>query len=144
MLYLTENDLLVVIQDYTLQDILETTGSTLASPILQSAEKVAIDTVKAYVSNIYDTDNEFSLTGSTRNGLLVNCVVNLVQYYLYQRVSSDIRPEHIDLSYERTMENLRDIQNRKVVPKVTRLSDSDSNYVPRIVSTSNTRVSYNY
>jgi len=145
MIYLTADDLEVIITDYTLKDILEYTDDITGSTILQNAERTSIDIVFSYITNIYDKEVELAKSGTTRDFMIVNSVSTIAQYLLYQRVSTDIIPSHIDLSYERIIENLVNIQNRKIIPVIAKKESDDETYVPRIVSSSNTpRTSYDY
>lgn len=145
MIYLTEDDLEVIITDYTLSDLLETTGNTIDSPILQNAERTAVDIVFSYITNVYDKDIELAKTGTTRDYMIVNSISTVTQNLLYQRVSTDIIPQHIDMSFERIIENLVNIQNRKLNPILTKKETDDTTYVPRVVSSSNTpRTNYSY
>jgi hypothetical protein len=148
MIYLEKDDLYVIIKDYTLLDLLELTETQLlntGSTILDKAEMTAVDIVFSYIGNIYDYDTEIVKTGVTRNYMIVNAVSTILQHLLYQRVSSNVIPNHIDTSYTRTIENLVNIQNRKIVPqRLEHKLSGDTSYVPRLISDSNSKTTYDY
>jgi len=145
MIYLTEDDIEVIVVDYTLLDLLELTTLESGSTILNNAERTAIDITFSYISNIYDKDVELAKTGTTRDYMIVNSVASIIQYLLYQRVSKNIVPDHIDMQYQRVIDNLVNVSNRKVNPVIARKETDDTTYVPRIVSSSDTpRTNYNY
>jgi hypothetical protein len=147
MIYLEQDDLYTIIKDYTLLDLLEMTETELTSgsTILNKAELTGIDIVFSYIGNIYDASLELVKTGDTRNYMIVNAVVNIVRHLLYQRVSGNIIPDHIDQSYQRTIENLTNIQSRKIVPpRLEQMSSGDTSYVARIYGISNTKTTFDY
>ncbi len=148
MIYLEQDDLYTIIKDYTLLDLLEVTEAQLTntgSTILDKAELTGIDIVFSYIGGIYDQSLELAKTGNTRNYMIVNSVATILQHLLYQRVSSNIIPDHIDQSYQRTIDNLVNIQNRKIVPPTLdhKLS-GDTSYVARVYGVSNTKTTYDY
>ena len=145
MRYLLLSDLDTSIKDYDLEDILEsTTLVQTGNTTLDTAENIAIDTCFAYIGSVYDKDVELAKTGDTRDFFVIDSVISILKHTLYQRVSSSSIPEHIQDGFQQTIENLQNIQGRKVQPKITKRDVSDTKYVARIYTDSNVKSGYSY
>jgi hypothetical protein len=131
-----------------LADLLEIEESGLTSgytnSILEYGEQVGLDTTFGYLNAIYTLSAQTSLTGSTRDYLVLNSVISIMLKTIYQRLAPNSVPQHITDSYTQAIETLRDLQNRKYTPKIQERDKDDTEKVRRIYTTSNTKITYPY
>jgi hypothetical protein len=148
MTYVTIEDLLCQITSYDLADLLEIEESGLTSgytdSILEYGEQVGLDTTFGYLNAIFTLSAQTSLTGSTRDYLVLNSVISIMLKTVYQRLAPNSVPQHITDSYTQAIETLRDLQNRKYTPKIQERDKDDAEKVRRIYTLSNPKITYPY
>jgi Protein of unknown function (DUF1320). len=87
--------------------------------------RVAIETVRTYVSSRYDVDQEFKKTGKARNFMLVNICAKIAMYEIADVLEQ--MPVTIQNPYDNTMELLKDIQAGKAtLPGVSEPTDPET------------------
>jgi phage gp36-like protein len=116
-MFLTTDDYLPQIKQNNLESMIQ------ANPtILTSAQAMALDTLKSYLFDRYDTAKIFSAVGSERNMHLVQCGVNLVLHLIYQRLPNHRIAPHVETAYNETinfLERVADGKNGLDLPKRT-------------------------
>ena len=122
MNFITPEDLSVTIRDRKLQMILDQDNS-----ILDDAEKLAIATVQSSLAPKYDLDIIFNTTGDDRSLVLVRYIINLMTYYIYERIPDKLVPERVIKNYNDTTKSLLAIEDGKknmILPHKTKTDGS--------------------
>jgi len=115
MEFILIEDLTSKIKSSVLSDTLQITNIIKANdPILIIVEKDAIELLKSYLSNKYDTNSILGQTGVDRNRLIVNILCDIIIYELLVRLATDVIPEVRETKYERTLNIMKDIRDGKL------------------------------
>ena len=88
---------------------------------VDSLERMAIEEVSSYLTNLYDTEFTFNRTGTQRNYLIVRTVLDFMIYFLYERVNSNEMPESIKDRYKENKEYLTKVSEGKIVLNLPKL-----------------------
>lgn len=121
-MYLTTNDYKLRITDRRLSMILDDNMN-----LLQDAEETAIATIKDALHPYYDVDTIFSLTGNDRHSQVMRWVLNLVMYYIYERIPDKLVPQRVKDNYNDTTYLLFDIADGKKSVMLPTKTDEDTN-----------------
>ena len=90
MAFITDDDYLVNIRSNNLQMIIEEN-----TQVLRDAESRAIAVVKDALHSRYDVDAIFAETGSDRAQQVLWWCINLVTYYIYNRIPDSQVPQRV-------------------------------------------------
>lgn len=82
MIYLTEDDFGVQIQEYELADIIRDD-----TQILDKSELMAVEEMQSYLRSRFDVASIFSQTGDDRNALLIMYAIDLALYHLFSAIT---------------------------------------------------------
>ena len=83
------------------------------SVVLDSVEKIAIQTVRDALCAKYDVDFVFAQRGANRPAQVLRWVIVISVYQLYERIPDQQVPERITAAYDNVLETLRDIEDGK-------------------------------
>lgn len=97
-------DLEVSIRTYRMDQITDESDSIITTAIA-TAESKALD----YLSPHYDTAHEFAQIGTARNASLVQWIVYISLYLLYERVPDTAVPKRIVKNYDDTISFLEKV-----------------------------------
>jgi len=100
------------------------------------AENVAIATVRDALYPYYDTQQIFINDAGIseedlRHQQVVRWVMNLIMYYLYERIPDKLVPDRIIKNYDDTMSLLMDISDGKKSVDLPRLTDSEGSTITK-------------
>lgn len=87
--------------------------------LLDSAEKTAKGIITDLLSGNYDLDVEFDKEPDSRHDNLLNWMLNLSTYLLYDRIPDDEIPERVVKDYDDTMDTLIQIARGKTPTTLT-------------------------
>jgi len=120
MVFITNDDLSPVIKTNIVADILqiEEFNSGTTSVLLNDTEVKTISIITSYIGHYYDCDLIFAQSGTTRNYMMVEIVIDLMLYDLESRTSTNIVPELRVDRYSRAIDTLQKISQRKLVPEL--------------------------
>lgn len=82
--------------------------------ILTEASKTAEDTLKSTAGVLYNIDDEFTKTGTNRNGFILSMALSIALYNLYQITDDYEVPQKVIKNYDDTMHDLTKIANGKM------------------------------
>ena len=82
--------------------------------LLDMAEKTATGIITDLLSGMYDLTAEFAKTEGERHDNLMNWMLNLSTYLLYDRIPDDEVPERVVKDHDDTMESLHLIARGKL------------------------------
>ena len=118
--FITEEDYKVVIGDYALRVISQTSPENRAN-----AEAEAREEISGYLRSRYDCNAVFSATGERRNRLIVMYTCDIALYHMSasmpQKMGSEIREER----YRRAIDWLEGVQAGKIVPDLPEPEEED-------------------
>lgn len=108
MAYIIPADYKTRIRDKQLQMVIND-----ESTILTTAESTAMATVKDALASRFDVDYIFGLTDDDRDLQVVNWIISLVMYQIYERVPDAAVPKRIVKNYDDTLMILKDVADGK-------------------------------
>lgn len=120
MAFITDNDYLVNIRNNNLQMIIESNNQ-----VLRDAESRAIAVVKDSLHSRYDTEEIFSQTDDDRAQQVLWWCINLVTYYIYNRIPDSQVPQRVVKNYNDTLSYLMEVADGKKAVDLPRLQDDD-------------------
>jgi len=109
MIFLTKPDFDSKLSGNILAQITESDDT-----LLDKAEKTATGIITDLLSGMYDLDVELAKEGEDRHNNLLNWMLNLSTYLLYDRIPDDEVPERVVKDYDDTMESLHLIARGKL------------------------------
>lgn len=107
-MYLTPADLRAKINSVILAQIIGTDTEALTD-----AEATAAAILTDKLDPHYDIQAEFDQTGATRHRRVLNWMLSIVAYLLYERIPDDQVPERIIKDYDDTRRELAEIADGK-------------------------------
>ena len=125
MIFITDQDLKGKVSDNSLQMIIDQDTS-----ILDNAESTAIATVTDFLHARYDVDGMLAKTGSSRDHNLIRWILDLMIYYLYERIPDKLVPERVIKNYDDSLALLLEIADEKKSVKLDRLSPDEDGKGP--------------
>ena len=108
-MFINPEEITTHLYDYQVEQI--TDGSVA---IVDEAIATAVEEVKAYLANRYDTDAIFAKEGSERNPLVLRCCKTVAAYHLLLLCNVDAIYEKYEKAYTKTIEFLNRIANGHV------------------------------
>ena len=145
MAYLQKSDYTLRIAITHLDEILEQTaeGSGLTSDqVLANAELLAEAEIRSYLISKYKINEEFGLTGTARNMLIVCWYIDIVLYTLHFGINPRDIPEHREKNYKNTIEALKAARDANIVPG---LDNKDPFYTRHLIgSNTNKFISHEF
>lgn len=121
MNFLTVADFILKVPEYIRNQITDTDDS-----ILDDAELHATAIVQDAFFDKYDLNTEFALTGTDRHKNLLRWMLNLVLYFIYERIPDEQVPERIVKNYDDTMMEIKHIEQGKRNTSLTKLIREDN------------------
>jgi hypothetical protein len=88
------------------------------------AEDTAIEEVKQYLYERYDTEVIFALTGGARNLHILRLVIYCALYILHDRLPNRVTPESVIRNYENAREDMAAISNGNISLNAPRRSST--------------------
>lgn len=141
MRYITLEDIKSKVKSNVINDVVENNLT-----YLDTAEKVALDQVEAYIGHRYDVNAEYNITGEQRNYYLMKIVMDIIIYDLFSRLSPGQIPQLQVVRYDNSIKYLEDVSSGKVSANLPlRINEIDgSSHVGGIYGSSDPRVTSNY
>lgn len=121
MIFLTINDFEVKLAAYIRNQI--TDNNDL---LFDDAEAQATAVIQDAFFDKYDLDYEFSLTGADRHKNLKRWMLNLVLYFVYERIHDNQVPERIVKNYDDTVNEIKLIEQGKRNTSLRKLIRDDN------------------
>lgn len=122
MAYLAKDDYTLHISVAHLDEILgeaaETSGLT-EDQILENALLTAQSEVSAYLSAKYAITTEFSVTGTSRNRMVMKWVIDLVIFHLHFTINPQDVPDSVEKRYSMTIKELVASRDADINPGLT-------------------------
>ncbi len=81
--------------------------------IWRNAEQSAREFINAHLSNRYDMDKAYQMTGEERNPLLIKMIIDITLWYLIHRLPESMGYERREPPYLEARRLLEQIQNGK-------------------------------
>ncbi|OQY03198.1 MAG: hypothetical protein B6I20_05620 [Bacteroidetes bacterium 4572_117] len=94
--------------------------------ILDDAEADAMAIVQDAFSQTYDLDAEFAETDGDRHKNLIRWMLNLMVYFIYERVPDNQVPERVVKNYDDTIAEIKGIESGKKNTTLAKIVDVDS------------------
>jgi hypothetical protein len=94
--------------------------------ILDLAEAEATAIIQDAFSQFYDLNSEFAKADTDRNMNLVRLMLNLVVYFIYERVPDSQVPPRVVKNYDDTIREIRDIEAGKRSISLARINDIET------------------
>lgn len=117
--FLTLEDYQGVCDDYEYRVI---SGNSEAR---ETAEAAALEQVASYIRHRYDVAAAFAASGTDRNYMLVQCVVNISLWLMVHRLPQNMGHERRECLYNDAVKWLRDIQAGKASPDLPTYKSED-------------------
>jgi phage gp36-like protein len=118
MIFLKVNDFKSTIKDNILQSLLGVDNISSDNTILNNAERTAIEFIKGYINDRYNTEYLLSRVDDDRDPILIEMLMAIVIYNLLRRVgASDTIPEIRMMEYNNTIQMLKDVKVGKFNPQ---------------------------
>ena len=118
--FLVRDDYLHRIQDKHLKMIIEENDN-----FLEDAEVTAQSVITDALYSRFDTDNIFNKTGDERHPTVMRWMINLVLYYIHERIPDKLVPERIVKNYDDTLFILYEIADGKKSIDLPRLKNEN-------------------
>ncbi len=132
--YLTDGDFKHRIQWNDLLMILD--GNTA---LLDEAESTAKAVILDVLHTRYDTAAIFSKVAAARDAQVIRWMINLVLYYVYERIPDSLVPDRVVKNYDDTMFYLLEIADGKKSTALDRLEDPEGKAISKFKWGSQTR-----
>lgn len=123
-MYITKEELKSVAYSYQIDQIVEDDNSIIEMAILSAEEEI-----KSYLSNRYDIDSAFALTGNDRNALLVELTKDIALWQIVKLASVDMLYERAKERYDRAIAYLDKILNGHVSLNLQQAQDNHGNTI---------------
>jgi phage gp36-like protein len=117
MIWLTEEDIEVLIKEDILEQVLDETSEDDNDPLKDGAEQYAIAEVTDYINVRYDTNAIFSASGNNRHQSILRITLDLFLYHLHSRVNPGSIPETRLQRYHDAIKWLKEVSMGKIAPK---------------------------
>jgi phage gp36-like protein len=91
-----------------------------------AAESTAIDLVRQYLFQRYDTTLIFSTTGTARNRALVKMCTDIALYMLFQRLPKRQLPDWVEKQYDEAIAFLERVVDGKITMDLPRKIDQST------------------
>ena len=121
MIFLTTIDFVLKVSDDIRNQITNSNDS-----ILDDAEQTAMAIIQDAFFDKYDLDTEFAKTGDDRHSNLLRWMLNLVLYFIYERVPDNQVPERVVKNYDDTISEIKFIEQGKRNTSLTKLIREDT------------------
>lgn len=105
MVFVTDNDITVLIRADMLQNIIGTDNT-----LLNKAEKAGIKKIRTYLKSRYNVDLVFSKSGDERDELILMYAIDIMLYDLHSRINPRKVPELRRTRYKEAMDWLKKVQ----------------------------------
>lgn len=94
-------------------DLLDVLLAENEAGILADVSKIAEDTIKTYVGELYSIDDEFTKTSTARNYMVLSMAIAIALYNIYSRADDTQIPDKVVKDFDDTIDDLQKISNGK-------------------------------
>lgn len=136
---ITINDYLPYVKQDRLESIIQDNEA-----ILLAAQVTAIEKVKTYLFQRYNTEDIFSATGSNRHPLILQMLIHISLYDLYDRLPNFQLPEKRVKNYDECITLLERIADGKQAIDLPTRNNSDNTPITKAVFFSNPKRSHEF
>lgn len=110
--------------------------------IVEQAVEAAVEEVRSYLSQRYNTDKIFEATGSSRNALVMENVKTITVWNIIKLCNAETIYEIWKERYDRVIAYLRDVAKGLIAPSLPPKIDEDGDVVLKMRFGSNRKFSH--